>query len=69
MLVLGSTLFQTQMKLQKLITENLMSWNLKIIFTSLIKDKLPKILLLEIVYKCKCGGCNATHFGKAKRHF
>ena len=23
----------------------------------------------DIVYKCKCGGCNATYYGKTKRHF
>ena len=33
------------------------------------KDKLPKILLSGLVYKYKCGGCNATYYGKTKLHF
>ena len=33
------------------------------------KDKLPKMLLSGLLYKCKCGGCNATYYGKAKPHF
>ena len=33
------------------------------------KDKIPIFLRSGIVYKCKCGGCNATYYGKAKRHF
>ena len=28
------------------------------------KDKLPKMLLSGLVYKFKCGGCNATYYGK-----
>ena len=33
------------------------------------KDKIPIFLRFGIVCKCKCGGCNATYYGKAKRHF
>ena len=51
--------------------------NLKIVFTLLVrvkcffifKDKLPKMLLSGLVYKYKCGGCNATYYGKTERHF
>ena len=54
-----------------------MSCNLKIVFTSPVrvksfftfKDKLPKMLLSGLVYQYKCGGCNATYYGKTKRHF
>ena len=54
-----------------------MSCNLKIVFTSpvrvkrffVFKDKLPKVLLSGPVYQCKCGGCNATYYGKTKGHF
>ena len=54
-----------------------MSCNLKIIFTSPVgvksifsfKDKLPMLLLSGLVYKYKCGGCNATYYGKSKHHF
>ena len=51
--------------------------NLKIVFTSLVrvksfftfKDKLPTMLLSGLIYKYKCGVCNATYYGKTKRHF
>ena len=74
---LGSTSFQIRKKPQKFISNKLTSCNLKIVFTSLIrvksfftfKDELPKMLLSRLLYKCKCGGCNATYYGKTKRHF
>ena len=74
---LGSTSFQIRKKLQKLFTDKLTSCNLKIVFTSPVrvksfftfKDKLPKMLLSGLVYQYKCGGCNATYYGKTKRHF
>ena len=73
----GSTSFQIRKKLQKLFSDKLTSCNLKIVFTSPVrvktfftfKDKLPKMLLSGLVYKYKCGGCNATYYGKTKRHF
>ena len=51
--------------------------NLKIVFPSPVtvksfftfKNKLSEILLSGLVYKYKCGGCNATYYGKTKRHF
>ena len=33
------------------------------------KDRIPSFLLSGIVYKFQCGGCNATYYGKTKRHF
>ena len=33
------------------------------------KDKIPVFLRSGIVYKFKCGGCNATYYGKTKRDF
>ena len=33
------------------------------------KDKIPIFLRSGIVYKFKCSGCNATYYGKTKRHF
>ena len=53
------------------------SCNLKIVWTSPVrnkifftfKDKLRKMLLSGLVYKYKCGGCNATYYGKTKPHF
>ena len=74
---LGNSLFQILKKLQKLFTDKLTSCNLKIVFTSPVrvksfftfKDKLPKMLLSGLVYQYRCGGCNATYYGKTKRHF
>ena len=73
----GSTSFQIPKKLKKLFTDKLTFCNLKIVFMSpitlkdffIFKDKLRKILLSGLVYKYKCGGCNATYYGKTKRHF
>ena len=72
---MGSTSFQIAKKLQKLFSDKLTSCNLKIGFTSPVgvksfftfKDALPKMLLSGLVYKYKCGGCNATYYGKTKR--
>ena len=33
------------------------------------KDKLPKMLVSGLVYRNKCDSCNATYYGKTKRHF
>ena len=33
------------------------------------KDKIPSFLRSGIVYKFKCGSCNATYYGKTKPHF
>ena len=62
---------------ESLFNDKLTSFNLKIDFTSSVrvkiffafKDKLLKTLLSGLVYKYKCGGCNATYYGKTKRHF
>ena len=35
----------------------------------IFKDKLHKILLSALAYQYKCGGCNATFYGKTKHHF
>ena len=74
---LGSTSFQIRKKLQKLFSNKLTSCNLKIVFTSPVRiksfftfrDKIPKMLLSGLFYQYKCGGCNATYYGKTKRHF
>ena len=73
---LGSTSFQIRKKLQKLFNDKVTSCNLKIVFTRPVrvkslftfKDKLPKMLLSGLVYKHQWGGCNATYYGKTKRH-
>ena len=32
------------------------------------KDKIPSLLRSGLVYKFQCGSCNATYYGKTKRH-
>ena len=72
--LLGRNLFQIRKKPQKLFSDKLTSCNLKIVVTSPVrvksfKDKLSKMLLSGLAYQFKCGGCNATYYGKTKRHF
>ena len=51
--------------------------DLKIVFTSPdrvksflnFKDKLLKMLLAELAYKYKCGGCSIPYYSKTKRYF
>ena len=77
LLFLESTLFQIQKKLQKLFSDKLMACNLKLDFTSPVrvksfftfKNKWPKMLLSGFVYQYKCGGCNATYYGKEQTPF
>ena len=33
------------------------------------KNKILSFLCSDIVYKFQCGSCNATYYGKTKRHF
>ena len=33
------------------------------------KNKILSFLCSDVVYKFQCGGCNATYYGKTKRHF
>ena len=71
------TLLEVRKKLQKIFSAKLPICNLKIISTSpvrvkivfTVKDKLLKILLSGLVYKCRCGACKATYYGKTKTHF
>ena len=42
-------------------------WKLINFFT--FKDIIPVFLRSGIFYEFKCGGCNATCYGKTKRHF
>ena len=34
-----------------------------------IKDKIPVFVRFCIVYKFRCGGCNATYYDKVKGYF
>ena len=74
---LESTSFKIRKKLQKLFSDKFTSCIFKIVFMSPVtgkslftfKDKLPKMLLSELVVKYKCGGCIATYYWKTKRYF
>ena len=35
----------------------------------IFKDGIPSVLRSGIVYKFQCGNCNASYYGKTKRHF
>ena len=71
----GSTSFQIRKKLHKFFNDKLTSYRLKIVFMSSVrvksfftfKDKLLKMLLSGLV--SKYSDCNATYYGKTKRHF
>ena len=39
------------------------------VMTITFKNKIPSFLRSGIVYKFQCGSCNATYYGKTKRHF
>ena len=75
--LLGSTSLQIRKKFQNLFSDKLKCCNLKIVLTSPVriktfftfKDKLTKMLLSGLVYKYKCGDCNATYYEKTKRNF
>ena len=42
-------------------------WKLINFFT--LKDEIPIFLRSDLVYKFKCGCCDAIYYGKTKRHF
>ena len=74
---LGKKSLEIKKRLQNAIERNLPHCNLKVIFKSPskivnhfhFKDVLLKKLCCGIVYRFKCNSCNATYYGKTKRHF
>ena len=68
---------QIRTRINRVMRNKLPHWNLRIVFQTkcklinffTFKDKIPVFLRSGIVYKFKCGGCNATYYGKTKRHF
>ena len=52
-------------------------WNVRFVFQTsckisnffTFKDKIPSFLRPGIVYRFQCGSCNATYYGRTKRHF
>ena len=74
---LGKFSLQICTKINRVMKNKLPHCNFRIVFQSksklinffTFKDKIPIFLRFGIVYKFKCGGCNATYYGKTKRHF
>ena len=74
---LGKPSLQIRTRINPVIRNKLPHCNLRIVFQTkcklinffTFKDKIPVFLCSGIVYKFKCGGCNATYYGKTKRHF
>ena len=74
---LGKLSLQIRTRINRVMRNKLPHCNLRIVFQikcKLInfftfKDKIPVFLRSGIFYKFKCGGCNATYYGKIKRHF
>ena len=74
---LGKLSLQIRTRINRVMRNKLPHCNLRIVFQikcKLInfftfKDKIPVFLRSGIVYTFRCGGCNATYYGKTKRHF
>ena len=74
---LGKMSLQIRTKINRIMKAKILHCNLRIVFQTKckintffqFKDKIPLFLRSGIVYKFKCGGCNATYYGKTKRHF
>ena len=74
---LGKISFQICTRINRVMKNKLSRCNFRIVFQAkcklinflTFKDKIPVFLRSGIVYKFKCGGCNATYYGKTKRHF
>jgi len=74
---LGNTSLSIRTQLQNLFRSKFPQCKLRIIFKASVrlsslfkfKDQIPKLLQSGLVYRFKCSGCNATYYGKTKRHF
>ena len=74
---LGKLSLQIRTRINRVMRNKFPHCNLRIVFQTkcklinffTFKDKIPVFLRSGIVYKFKCGGCNATYYGKTKRHF
>ena len=74
---LGKLLLQICAKINSVTKNKLPHCNFPIVFQSkcklinffTFKDKFRIFVRPGIVYKFKCGGCNASYYGKTKRHF
>ena len=74
---LGKLSLKIRNRLQNCIKNNIPFCKLKVAFQSKnrlatlfrFKDVIPKELDSNLVYKFSCSSCNATYYGKTKRHF
>ena len=74
---LGKLSLQIRTRINRVMRSKLPHCNLRIVFQTkcklinffTFKDKIPVFLCSGIVYKFKCGGCNATYYDKTKCHF
>ena len=74
---LGKLSLQIRTRINLVMKNKLPHCNFQIVFQTkcklinffIFKDKIPVFLHSGIVYKFKCSGCNATYYGKTKRHF
>ena len=68
---------QIRTRINRIMKNKLPYCNIRFVFRSkckisnffTFKDKIPSFLRSGIVYKFQCGSCNATYYGKTKRHF
>ena len=73
---LGPLSLQTRTKLRKSFKGILNRCKLRIVFKSqnklakafCFKDRIPKILTSDVVYKFLCGLCNESYYGECVRH-
>ena len=74
---LGKLPLQIRTRINRIMKNKLPYCNVQFVFQTkcklsnffTFKDKIPSVLRSDIVYKFQCGSCNATYYGKTKRHF
>ena len=74
---LGTFSLQISTRINRIMKNKLPYCNIRFVFQTkcnirnffTFKDKVPSLLRSGIVYKFQCGSCNATYYGKTKRHF
>ena len=74
---LGKLSLQIRTRINHIMKNELPYCNIRFVFQTkckisnslTFKNKIPSFLRSGIVYKFQCGSCNATYYGKTKRHF
>ena len=74
---LGKLSLQISTRINRIMKNKLSYCNTRFAFETKCKisnfftfeDKISLFLRSGIIYKFQCGGCNATYYGKTKRHF